>query len=141
MCEAKRHIKLCTCDPDAIPQDRNWSLTRGAESDMSVIGLFMHPSEMPPTFALLIDRIARDLNEHPCFDFPYEPTESDLLEINLEGRRYSFRCSNGKWTESLLPTSGEVTETGAVVTVEVRSPTTAPRRSVIERIRKLDSPY
>ena len=100
MCDLNGPFRLCTCSSDIDYTKPHWILrmnTTPEEIDMMVrIGMMM-----PLNLINKIERrkILRRLNTVNVFDFKYEPSENDQLELNLEeDDGYTFNFKKGKWT-------------------------------------------
>ena len=99
MCDLNGPFRLCTCSSEIDYTKPHWILrmnsVNNGEDIMVIIGI-MTPIN-------LIDKIERRkilrrLNTVNVFDFKYNPSENDQLELNLEEEDgYKFTFKNGKW--------------------------------------------
>ena len=100
MCDLNGPFRLCTCSSDIDYTKPHWilrmnSINDGEEDIMVRIGMMM-----PLNLINKIERrkILRRLNTVNVFDFEYEPSENDQLELNLEeDDGYTFNFKKGKW--------------------------------------------
>ena len=100
MCDFNGPFRLCTCSSDIDYTKPHWilrmnSINDGEEDIMVRIGMMM-----PLNLINKIERrkILRRLNTVNVFDFKYEPSENDQLELNLEeDDGYTFNFKKGKW--------------------------------------------
>jgi len=100
MCDLNGPFRLCTCSSDIDYTKPHWilrmnSINDGEEDIMVRIGMMM-----PLNLINKIERrkILRRLNTVNVFDFKYEPSENDQLELNLEeDDGYTFNFKKGKW--------------------------------------------
>ena len=100
MCDLNGPFRLCTCSDNVDYTKPHWilrmnSINDGEEDIMVRIGMMM-----PLNLINKIERrkILRRLNTVNVFDFEYEPSENDQLELNLEeDDGYTFNFKKGKW--------------------------------------------
>ena len=99
MCDFNGPFRLCTCSADIDYTKPHWVLRMNTTSegeDMTVINGMMKPLN-------LIDKIERRkilrrLNTVNVFDFEYDPSENDQLEMNFEeDDGYKLTFKKGKW--------------------------------------------
>jgi hypothetical protein len=99
MLEPTTHVKLCTCEPERIDPSRCWRLYRDG-MQVQAVGGFIPALERPPLPELLRGKIASDLNGRECFDFSYEPTAGDVLEISLAMHLFQFWFTGDCWLDA-----------------------------------------
>lgn len=120
MCQSGKEIKLCTCVPngmDTIIHHKNsrknrqkrrvdftWTLEKCVGySKTTMDGMGYRPEESLSE-DLTNEGILIDLNSKNCFDFDYEPSEKDNLQIfateSSIRRHLSFIFKNGEWIAS-----------------------------------------
>lgn len=99
MCDLNGPFKLCSCSSDIDYSKPHWILktnpTRNEEYLVVIEGMMI-----PPNLIDKIERrkVLRRLNTVNVFDFEYNPSENDQLELNHEeddGYKFTFR--KGKW--------------------------------------------
>lgn len=120
MCQSGKEIKLCTCVPngmDTIIHHKNsrknrqkrrvdftWTLEKCLGWSKTTMDGMGYMPEKALTEDLTNERMLIDLNSKNCFDFDYEPSEKDNLQIFApEGsirRHLSFIFQNGEWIAS-----------------------------------------
>lgn len=116
MCEISDQLKLCTCGGKELENlDDYWILYRfDKDKDYMIIG----EPQMPLNLLYLIetgynyeDTLLALLNQHNCFDFPYNPKEKDRLLFCLKPNswpqsvsageddrlNYGYEFKKGKW--------------------------------------------
>lgn len=110
MCDLNGPFRLCTCSADIDYTKPHWVLrmnsTNDSEETMVRIGMMK-----PLNLINKIERrkILRRLNTVNVFDFEYEPSENDQLELILEeDDGYTFNFKKGKWV--LEEWNGEYSE-------------------------------
>ncbi|SFD49100.1 hypothetical protein [Flavobacterium phragmitis] len=117
MCENVKEIKLCTCiinDNDTVishkrftkykSKKRNdyiWVLERYVGyANTTMDGMIIFPLDTLNE-SLSTKKMLEELNSRNCFDFEYNPSEGDNLEIFAPGsydRKLSFIYRNEEWT-------------------------------------------
>lgn len=119
MCEPTTYVKFCTCDAAEIDPARCWRLSRAEEQadkpGLDWVGEIEPPIALPAD-VLLQEKIAADLNQHLCFDFPYDPVEGDVLKVRFGDRIYGFQFIAGRWSSDDWTTPGDLVCEGRVGT-------------------------
>lgn len=102
MCQNLQHFRLCTCQGKPISaDDYRWTLKRYVGQTVSTMdGMLIEPDfELSPE--LTEAYFTAELNQRPCFDFDYLPSEGDNLYLyNPRSKSYrllSFIFRSGQW--------------------------------------------
>jgi len=103
MCEASKTLKLCTCSDNIDKTQPHWTLARKTIKQPTVetvmMGSYISPTLFVDTFFTKTQSwIVNQLNNHPCFDFDYEPFKNDKLVIRLPSGMYEFEYSGNTQT-------------------------------------------
>ena len=100
MCQRSSHIKLCTCGGMNFSKRNSWQLNKAAEQN-HIDGVFVQTDGLIDLELdhLISERLLHDINNHEVFDFYYQPTDGDLLTINIEKRTYHFFNNGTRFVE------------------------------------------
>lgn len=124
MCQIDKEIKLCTCFPATMDKivhhkksrkSRNkahseftWTLEKCLGPSLTTMDGMGYMPEKTLSEDLTNEIMLTHLNSKNCFDFDYQPTEGDNLQIytpeNRIRKHLSFIFENGEWiADSYLP--------------------------------------
>lgn len=138
MCEISNQLKFCTCLDEKnieniniqksldkfhkkqLPKSKesfSWILYeyKGIQdSGNEMMGLLYMPSDKIG-FSLTEEFVLNEINNKNCFDFNYNPKESDNLQINFQSNKdwtefLSFIFRNDKWESDSYSTFTEIIE-------------------------------
>jgi hypothetical protein len=102
MCTPGKHIKLCTCNPDEIDEDRCWSITRVDPDPLADIwcgSIAFHTPDFDGAEGYLQAKILDDLNSTNVFDFEYLPQDGDVVSLSFGGFEFAFEFEDGKYNQ------------------------------------------
>lgn len=102
MCDLDKGFKLCSCDEENLKvSEIGWKLTR-VNPDKPLRPRKGRAARITYTDSetVLRKKIEMKLNGNNCFDFDFEPQESDRLSIKYkENKWFAYRWMDGQWRQ------------------------------------------